>query len=325
MAIIVFQVGKSHHKLNLDSTRDDAKLLVGRAFESDFILPDSHIAARQFLIRKNNASTDSWRLTNLDGTNPLSINNKPTSARETIINSGDKLSIGRTTMHVFSERHPVADVRKIGFAHSIQKTLLQPAIAIAALICVFGLMMISSYLTSCSEPKWGQFASTSIGLPVVILIWAGVWSLSGRFLRHHHYFFPHLFFSSMAVNLLIVFESVGGYVDFLFSSVLAGGLVAWLSAPVIIGVAIGYNLKLATAVSRPFVKGMVTSLGITVVIGALALLNQDGIEQFAPTYSKSFKPPYVPVTSVVETTKYIDSYSRIFQELSDQIQDGEVE
>lgn len=315
MAAIVIQIGRTCSKYPFSGSSPG--LSIGRAFHNDVIIPDPYISPVQLSIAPVPGSESSWQIKILDSANPVLCNRTIVDSDEFILESGQEIHIGRTSMTIFSEHHPVLAARTFAFNNWLHTHKFQPLIAFCMLLALFGLVLLLGYLETDSKVEWGKLAAESIATPVVTMLWACLWALTGRFLRNHHYFYSHVFFATSFAICLVATENLNSYADYIFSSPLIGEFVDLLLVIVITGCAIGINLSLASNASRPLLKSVCGSASIFCLVTLLSYFSADNFSRY-PSHSTSFKPGYIPVSSIKSAQQHIAQYDDLILKVSSQ-------
>lgn len=296
---------------------DDCPLTIGRGYGNTLIINDPFVAASQLRITAHGDSNDSWSLLNLDDTNPVLVNRREIESDAVIVHSGDEVTIGRSSLAFFSPEHRVAPTRSFTIANWLQNYRFKPLLAALMLGLVFGLSLLMTWLWDFHAPDWGELTAMSAVVPIVVVLWSGAWALSGRFLKHQHHFSAHLFFSAVSVCLLLLAGFASSYVDYFFSSTLAGQIFDWSTGVVIIGLAIGFNISLATHSPRAMRKGMLASICLYGLSLSLIHMGQNEYSN-KPAPSASYKPAWAPVANTVSVEEHISHYDDLMTALARQ-------
>lgn len=314
MEALILKIGDSYNKNYLDS--DGATgLSLGRAFCNDIIITDPYVGEFQLKVALSPGSEYDWHIKITDRTNPVFLNGRNIESEAFDLRSGDKLTIGRTNIVFYSENHAVPVTRKFSIANWLHNHKFKPFIALLMLLSLFGLAMLASYLEMATEPDWSSLSSVAWGYLILAFIWASGWSLAGRLLKGDHYLSSHLFFTSICLILLLLLNDLGGYIDYMFSSTLAGELVDWIVIILFSGLLISFNLSLATHSFRTFRNGMLVSACIFTTIALMAYIGQEEYSN-SPSHSFTMKPSFTPTASSVSINLFISDYDEMFEELT---------
>lgn len=314
MEALILKIGDSYNKYDLD--RDDvAGLSLGRAFTNDIIITDPYVGESQLRVSHLPDSEYDWHIEITDQTNPVFLNGKDVESTNIDLRSGDQLTTGRTSIAFYTEEHVVPATREFSFTNWLHNHKFKPYIAILMMLMLFGSTMLASYLETTTVPDWGDISTVASGYLIFAFFWASCWALAGRLLKGDYYLSSHLFFTSICLFLLLLLDSLGSYIDYIFSSPLAGETVDWIVVILLGGLLIGFNLSLVTHSSRTFRKGMLVSVCF---LGTIALMVYMSQEEYSntPTHSVTIKPAFIPRASSVSIDKFIGDYDVMFDKLS---------
>lgn len=314
MEALILKIGGSYNKYYLDSDAASG-LSLGRAFCNDIIVTDPYVGESQLKVDLSPGSEYDWHIQITDRTNPVFLNGKNVESESVDLRSGDKLTVGRMNIVFYAENHAVPVTRKFSLANWLHNHKFKPYIAILMLLVLFGMAMLASYLETATEPDWSSLSSVAWGYLILTFIWASGWSLAGRLLKGDYYLSSHLFFTSICLILLLLLNDLGGYIDYMSSSTMAGDVVDWIVIVLFGGLLISFNLSLVTHGSRTFRKGMFASACIFAAIALLAYMGQEEYSN-SPSHSVTIKPSFTPTASSVSINQFIGDYDEMFEELS---------
>jgi len=315
MNSIIVKVGDVFYKHRFTDSDDDRSLSIGRALSNDIILPDPYIGPSQLKLQLTDDDEYDWRVSNGDETNPVFLNKKIVESSQFNIRSGDELTIGRTSVAVYTEDHEIPETREFSFTNWLHNHKFKPLIAGVMLFLLIALSLWTGYIEMSSEPDFSDLSIAAIIVVLSTLVWVSVWSLSGHLLKGNHYFFSHLFFTAMCFSLFALAGDFYTYIDYYFSSPQAGLIAQWLVSILLWGLLISFNLALVTYSSKAFRNGLVASVCILGTYGALMYLYQEDYSN-QPDHSVTIKPSYIPTTTPVSIETYVENYNDLFDTLA---------
>jgi pSer/pThr/pTyr-binding forkhead associated (FHA) protein len=310
MDSLVIHSGARHgHVAEVTRSRAD-QLSVGRGYGNDLIISDVHISPEQVLFVREE---EDWILHVLDHTNPVLLNDKILGTEPTLIRSGDKLTLGRTRLGLYSADHPLELTRKLVLSNWIGRYTGSTFIPLLFLLAACLLDLGLSYFESSTDLVWKDYAYSVLFMGVVVVAWAGLWSLAGRLIRHQHHFGLHLMAASATYALLTLLTLASIYFFYPVHSTLIEDVAAWMCTFVALTVVIRLNLLLATHVERPLpVAALFSAVTLAVWFGLIQLGDSDNF-QYTPEYSKTLKPP---ILNVGPTTTSDEYFSALVQEIN---------
>jgi len=314
MEALILKIGDSYNKYYLDSDAAPG-LSLGRAFTNDIIITDPYVGESQLRVSLSPDSEFDWHIEITDQTNPVFLNGRDVESAGVDLRSGDQLTTGRTSIAFYTEEHAVPATRAFSFTNWLHNHKFKPYIAILMLLVLFGSTMLASYLETTTVPDWGEISTVANGYLILAFFWASGWALAGRLLKGDYYLSSHLFFTSICMFLLLVLDSLGSYIDYIFSSPLAGEIVDWIVIVLLGGLLIGFNLSLVTHSPRTFRKGLLVSACIVGTIASMVYMSQEEYSS-TPSHSVTIKPSFIPKASSVSIDQFIGDYDEMFDKLS---------
>lgn len=320
---IVVQRGRWFHKYDL-SQLGPAGLRMGRGYDCELVLEDRFVDRVQVCLQvspddaqspETQSARASWMLTLNQATNPIFINGRMVQASQVMIKSGDRLTLGRTTLQIFAANHPVVQTDRFVLSRWLTHHAIGPWRAILATLCVMVLAFFSQYLTRYEQNQWQSFVSGTLIPPGILLAWVCVWSFVGRLLRGHPLFFPHLFFAAVGAGLTLALWDIHGYVAFATNNEWVALIADTLAFALVVGVTLGFQLSLASRLRHVFAIGIFVCFGLAVVAGILSVSNQAQWTAQAQ-HNTALKPPFVPSPAGVSVDAFIANYDAMVADLS---------
>jgi pSer/pThr/pTyr-binding forkhead associated (FHA) protein len=315
MGALVIQTGTRQGRVAELTRVREGSLSIGRSFENDLVLTDLHIAPRQIEIVQDE---DNWRLVVLDHTNPVFHNGKKITQQSPVIQSGDRLTIGRTRLSLYSEQHPVEDTRKLVLSNWLSPDTINPILPIVVLFlaCLFDFAF--SYFEGSTTLNWEALVSGELLAAVLIIIWAGIWSVSGRIVRHQYHFGLQI----IATAAVFLFASILGtaveYVAYPFHSAAVDESVGWIFFFVILALLLHLNLIVATNIQRAALASSVFAGLVSAVVYGFYFFDDPLDVQSVPVYSAELKAPGIGYSPTISLEDYFLDVSRVVANLPDQ-------
>jgi hypothetical protein len=292
MDTLVVQVGSRHGRTTEIHKSRGEDIRIGRGFNNDLVLTDPYVAPDQLRIAKQDGQ---WFVEVLDHTNPVLLNDKALPEGTERIRPADKLKVGRTNLFIFSEDHPVEATHKLllsSWLHGDNVGLLMP-FSLLVFVCLLDGFV--DYINYATTDEWSQYMYGAVGLAVLILLWAGAWSLLGRITRHQSYFPVQLLVTTAVFGAMIPVYYAIPYVHYISNSTVVYESLLYLFGLVVLGVLLKLNLLISTSVKHTTNWGFGVSATIFVLAYALINIGQDDFEAY-PTYPANLKPPFAHIT-----------------------------
>lgn len=299
MEELIVQLSARHGHFTEFVKSQTETMTLGRGFQNDVVLSDHFVAAEQLRFY---FAGGSWKIAVLDTTNPVLINGKPVT--EEAIQSGDRLTVGRSHLLLILAGQPLERTRKLVLSNWMYRKwpgrLLPPALTLVAVV----MAIFSNYQAMSREIPWGHLVASGLSTALIIVIWAGIWALVGRVFRHQPNFRAQWFYSALMMVWLGMAALFSGYPEYISNSVQFGQVLEWLVLLVLLSLLLRYNLLYASDLHR---KGLVAFaiVGLSLLsIYSLSRLEKQDFSTYQE-YSAVVKPPLVKWADDVAVDSYL--------------------
>ncbi len=181
---------EDRHRLELP---EGGERKIGRAFDCDLILDDPHVAARHAAIRRD--PDGGLSLSDLGSINRLQLagHRRPLDSLPLAQGSPTELQIGRTRLRIHVGLPALADELPL-----TRRRPIWPA-ALLAVMGSVGLLLVVEWLQSTTEFRWApQLGEAAVAI-FLLLLWAAIWSGTGRLFRGQAQFAAHLLIAALAL------------------------------------------------------------------------------------------------------------------------------
>lgn len=285
---------------------------IGRSFQNDLVLSDPYIAPNQLRLRKK---ASGWFIDLLDTTNPVFINGKALKQSQATIGSGDWVTIGRTVLRFFADDHQVEPSRKLFFSNWYHLNRWQVLLAIGLLtVLISSFVMLSEYLQTWTEIEWQELLASVLLVQAVIVVWAMVWAIVGRVLRHQNQFFIQFAVTTAVFLLATVADLIFSPLAYMASSQVLGLVVDWGLTFVTFALLLYLNYSIATNLRKPLRSACIVSGLILLFIYCVYQLDKDSF-QYDPEYMKELYPPMFKLRRDISTETYLNRYDDLFNSI----------
>jgi hypothetical protein len=291
METLVVQTGIKHGRVAEITRSEQGRLTIGRGFDNTIVLTDPYVAPRQLDFKCNQGR---WSVDVLDETNPVLLNGTEVRGKGIPIDSGDRLTVGRTRLRVFSSDHQIEATHKLFWNSKLHADRVGILTALFALLVVSLLDGFFEYVQAAITSETKEYGFSALMLSVVIIVWASVWSLIGRLLRHQPHFSMQLFTTSIVLGLLIFLNPLITYLDYGSSSAMVGEYAAYGVAFVILSLLLKFNLFYATNVKHNTLSAVIVSAMVVMLAYTVVFIQQDSFST-TPAYSATVKAPFAKV------------------------------
>jgi len=303
METLIVQTGGRSGRTRELVNHNGESIGIGRGFGNGIILTDPYVAPAQASFRCEDGI---WYFQNLDNTNRVLLNNEILSTQKISLQSGDRLVLGRTEIRVYSPDHEVSPTRKLllsDWLHQNSIGFLAPLLAV--LVCNLLDFGVEHLIDATGELEWKESISSLLWLNSILLVWAGVWAVAGKLIRHHYHLGQHIFITSVGlIGMTIVFPLLG-YIEFAANSSMLRTIATALFMLVVIAWLVKFNLYFATSGRHATAIGIIFS---TIVIGGVTTVNflsQDDFDAYARTEDELF-PGFIRFGSAETVDRYFE-------------------
>jgi len=317
MEKMIVQRGRFYQTFDL-TAQGQAGVVIGRGFHCDLILADSFVDVEQLrIVMVTDQLSPSWQVSLLSMTNPVFRNGVMVKGERVELKSGDRLTLGRTTLQFFAENHAIPPTDRFVLSKWLTHHSIGPMRALLAVIAIMAIALLSQYLTHYEQNQWHSFISGTLIPPGIVLVWTCFWAFVGRLLRGHTLFFPHMFFAALGACALLMLWDTHGYVAFVTNSEWIALAADTLVFALVAGVTLGFQLSLASSLRHVFAIGIFLCLSLAVVAGILAISNKDNWTSRAQ-HNTALKAPFMPSPPGMSLDAYISDYDNLVQALPSQ-------
>jgi len=308
---LIIQVGARQGRLaEIVECKGDA-ITLGRSFTNDVVLSDPYVAPEQIRIERENGS---WMIKILDDTNPVLLNGSPVEDDSAVVVSGDRLTVGRTRLSIFSKDHKFESTRKLLFSSWLYQNKFGALLPVLAVILASFLSAFHDYLDISESIEYRQFISEALVFVFFISLWAALWALVGRLLRHQLHFFANLLFTAIMVSFYIVLTPVGEYVEYLSDNLALSAAYNAVIFLVFLTVLLKFNLSISSHLKNSGVVAFLTSLTLLLFSYGVSEFKEDKFSAYAE-YANKLKPPFAKIRSDQSVEEFLAGLEGQFFEL----------
>lgn len=295
----------THHTL------ESGTYTLGRGYDSDIILTDPHVSAHHLKISFDG---EKWNAEDAASENGVFINGKPLAPKGmATISSGDTIEIGRMEIRAFAPDTAIAPTVRMQKAHPLFTLLSRPKSAFAIQAIGIGLICFFAYATIWSDQPSAAIGGALGAACIAMVIWAGIWSIAGRLIKHKGNFNAHLSLASLFLAFSILTAFVIDYLNFLsndsdFIFALDNASSYVLTAALIYGA-----LALATEAPKRKRLNLAIRYSMLLFLGAAGLFyaSMDDFDS-APPFSSTLEPYLSSLASATDVDGFIKESDKLF-------------
>ncbi len=314
MAVIIEVLGwggKSQRHYRVEGP----SITIGRGYQNDVVLGDSHISANHLRLDVTEAG---WQLTDLDSLNGVDIIKNPSAdstASSMVLADGAEIKIGRTKLRIIADSHPVEAAKEL---HRLEKDVGQLnrfSIWLPLFLLVLVIDISTLYTNSFIEWQWKNSLSSILFTQVFLLVLALFWAGLGRFLREEGNFLGHY---NLILLATLVYSLSGWFVGVIGYNLSAGFLIETvlpLFTLLLVAVLLSANFALATTMMAR--QRWITSVGFVVLILVVTITSQ--MQQWGefsqyPEYFSALELPALQIGGGESVDRFIDDLDDLFVE-----------
>ena len=274
---------------------------VGRGYQNDLILNDPYVSSQHIILR---AEKDGWVVEDLNSKNGAFKNHTKVIVHAPL-QSGDEITIGKTHLYIFYPEHPVEPAKPMLAAASVGMGITSFWGILTVVVLMMLVYMMEGYLGSAEKGSLGKLLLTALSPLILVLMWAGVWALVGRMIKHRSHFLLQTALGSLFFLLMIPISNIAQYLGYWTSSHMVDIVCSSLLGALLSSVLLSQNLALATYIP-PFKRKVVSAVICVsvILIGTLVYFTFKGEFNPHPDFYGTLKPPLVKFLP----TKSIDQY-----------------
>ena len=292
---------------------------IGRAFDNDVILEDEYVSPHHIELSQ---IEDGWHFRDVGSLNGLRVGRR--RKKSGVLQSGDELRVGHTSLHVYDEEHPVEAALKLDGAEARLSALGQHKIWAVLAIVSLAITAIKFYWGTYDEFKPLTLLDPLISSVTTVFLVAAFWALIGRLLRHKAYFFAHLSLW-LAVGLLDdVNTFVSGWIGYNASSQSLEEIISDVITLTTLAFFTWASMTLATNLRSA--ARLSAALGVAAVFLIIGLAGEFRFERefrSHPEYYSKLMAPALLIAKPMEETQLIDALPALFDQADAEIVDDE--
>lgn len=213
MAIVVEKINRSGQALQTQVFAQSS-VSIGRGFDCDVILSDSHVDRLHLRVEQNPATGrfSCVDMKSLNGAWMLPAGRSDGVKKKTRVSgrhpfySGQTFALGRTLVRVYSSDHHIPETEAMSRWEEVGQALSLWWVCLLLAMILGGLEMWDSYLTDPRVDSLLEHGLKAVYAVAGAALFAGIWSLLGRSLRHDGKFPVHW---NVAMLGMIVFNVTG--------------------------------------------------------------------------------------------------------------------
>ncbi|OUS41265.1 hypothetical protein A9R00_01810 [Oleispira antarctica] len=289
-------------------------ILIGRGFNNQLVIQDDYIAPQQLRIFQQENQT--WWVEILEQTNSVLLNGKAKEDGSFQIRSGDRITIGRTTLSVYSAEHKVEKTRKL-LTRSLHQESISLTLPLILLVLLSAFDIALEHFVITPQESLTTFVTTSLLSAFIVLIWVSLWALAGRIFRHNSHFGQQLLATTLILFALSILGPWPQLVEFTFSSTSTGTVLNYLLAFTCFALLLKFHLLFATNLRRT--GAIALSISALVVGGSASYQYYQQSEfSYEANYSQVIRPSFMHLGSDLDMSEYLKQTQQVLDAIDKQ-------
>ncbi|WP_164013979.1 FHA domain-containing protein [Pyxidicoccus trucidator] len=288
---------------------------VGRGYSNDVILDDPKVSPEHLRIERR--EDGALVLRDLGSHNGTYRVEPWAPLAELELTPDTRVSVGDTVLRFRSRSHPV-EATVVGPAPTAPRPRLfeQPRTFGLALLALVGASLLESYLTNYGRTDWGELMVSVMAPLMLILVWAGGWSVASRIARRQFHYRAHATISTLVLLGAVLGPALLTLVG--FSLALGGGL-SGLQYAVLLGL-LGWGLYWHLRyVTRWEPRRLMRSLVFVVLVfGVLSraddLLGNEGFSD-GLDFPRTLLPPHFRLARAQPVEDFFEDTARLQEQV----------
>ncbi|MCB0346346.1 MAG: FHA domain-containing protein [Bdellovibrionales bacterium] len=298
--VIFIEVLDKHDRVKERHRCDSFPINLGRSYTNDVIISDAQVCPEHLVISRD----ESGILWAQDLGSVNGIVRAGTADREirVRIECDTKILLGGVTIRFRTQSYKVADTVPSSmqgiFWRSAFLSRRNAALASLLMVIVTMVFVYQGYIETLSPMRYFN-ASLVVLFPsiIIVLVWAGIWSLISRVVHLRSYFIAHFTIGFLALSVWFVLTVVVEYIRFSFSSNFVGSLAGYSSTFAVVTAVLFGHLSFCS--TKSVYSRLAKCGGFSgLLVGVAFLMSYTSGDEFSTEldFGKELKPPMFVVS-----------------------------
>ena len=309
MEIVVEIVNRAHK--TIERQRFKGPVTIGRAFDNDFVLSDTHVSPNHAIIKEDDDGR--WFVADLNSKNGIFDKHHKKVPDPFYLESGDEFIVGKLHLRVFSIKHPVAPTIGLSTWENFIYAISKPSHFILFFMMALLFFCEMEYLESFKKFDAKEFLVDVFVVPFIALVWAGIWAIVGRILRHETRFLPQSIITLIYLVAVTLTDRLLEIYAFNNPNYMMLLILKNLSQGVLLALLFSFNLRLATLKS-PQNRRLSAQFVAWTLVGISLFMSEINKPDFSryPDYMSGLMSPMYFFADTVTIDAFIGQSASIF-------------
>lgn len=243
-------------------------VLLGRAYGCDVILDDRYVSPMHLRIDRD--ENGRFFVEDLQSTNGVQRLAPFVAVTRLEVEDDMRLRLGHTIVRLRTGEHPIEPTARLIGSVLPAGIFSRPILSVAICALVLFLFVLDDYLGFFERFSLARVLSESAGFVLVLILWAGLWSLVSRLLTQNFHFLEHCSIAALWALVLGAFVQFTDYYAFALSADLSAEILAWVGAVPLIAGLLYSHLRYCSA--APPASLLLSSAGVAAAVVGLTSL-----------------------------------------------------
>jgi len=298
-------------------------ITVGRGYGNDLILQDPYLDADHLdVFQEEDTGVFTVRdLGSKNGTILRDTGQSINSHEPVTVASGQRMTLGKTTLRLLEQFHPVATARQLSAVEPVFTILSAWWITLLGVMACAGITLFNAYVKDPFSDQLMRELRQAIIMIMVAICYSGLWMLIARLQRIEGQFFLHM-------NMFLIVLVADGCTQ--LGMPVIGYNFSWLISPLIFAMAVSYALvsimlfistRQSTHLPRWASGSIAGVLAFLVIMSDLLKVVFPPEFSAAPAYNMTLVPPDQQWRRPVSETAFMLQIEEAFAEARERLED----
>lgn len=292
-------------------------ITIGRGYENDLVIDDAFVAPVHLRIAyEQERGVDGLWLEDLATQNGTFDVIRQANVKRLLVGDEASVRIGHTGLRVRRASFEVPPALPMAAAYSPLLAIGYGKVALSMMVVFVAVVTLSTWLSQTSEFKLAAYLPGGVIFPLVVLAWAGVWTLLTRLVTARAQFFRHVAIAFTFMVALFVVDLAADFATYAFAWT---ALQRWV--PMLVWVMFGmlcFAHIRAITVKHDRLAGSIVGALVIIAIGVHVSLRAESDRVQPQRIVAKLMPPYLLIKSAVAPDKFFKDALALKAKLDDE-------
>ncbi len=310
MAGLIIEISDRSRSASTIHRFDSFPVLVGRGYQNNLILSDPAVSPEHLRITEDETG---FVVEDLDSDNGVYACGRRMADKIVHIASGEKMTLGETSLRLLSPSHPVPAAVKLGYWSRGMEPASFRLVTWASLGLTLGLALLDEYFETYAKTRFSALIKEIIAPLIMVFTWAGLWSLIGYSVRRQARFHAQLLIANFVIVAIILLNCVFDYIAFGINSTAVERVGGYLWIGSLLFLMMFFSLHYATAIRTTRRVGISASIaGVAILIAVIHHYADKPEFAATPRLTTILKPPYAKLVPSMTINEFAEKSVSVF-------------